>query len=417
MPAVLAFLVLFAFGCESELTSPESSSPGKTGLLQAESNANALASKSSPAAKLKALAEKRGIEAGDVEKRMNELIPGNADFQRNRDLIRSVVDSTKYECGPTAFDEWANENIQFASSQDAFIILLLGIDQYPSFYSLIFENPDEDRQSFGTDGRDTRSISRTNRSVKRFWNTDLSNVQTVAMHGRILSDFDKVFRLVEVLFPDDTEESNRSFSQLIVDIITGSPVYENGDAPIFTLNAFAFEGGPLTPDITIPDKIVMGDGIMEAMSDIGYGDAAPQAILAHEFAHQIQFDLNIFDTGPEDPVKATRRTELMADAYAAYYLTHKRGATMNWFRVEQFMQSFFVIGDCGFTSPGHHGTPNQRLKAAKFGFEVAENAQRRSSILKAEEFFERFEDMLPELLEPDAEEAPAPAAAFKAKAS
>ena len=60
----------------------------------------------------------------------------------------------------------------------------------------------------------------------------------------------------------------------------------------------------------------------------------------------------------------TRYTELMADAYSAYYLTHKRGAAMNRHRVAGFLEVFYQIGDCAYTNNGHHGTPNQRMNAA-----------------------------------------------------
>ncbi|HUQ96242.1 MAG TPA: hypothetical protein VM010_01150 [Chitinophagaceae bacterium] len=140
----------------------------------------------------------------------------------------------------------------------------------------------------------------------------------------------------------------------------------------------------------------MGDGIMEGFDAIGYGDVAPQAILAHEFGHHIQFQLNLFEDvrTPE----ATRRTELMADAYAAYYLSHARGASMQWKRVKQFLAVFFNIGDCSFNSTGHHGTPTQRMAAAEWGYSVANNAQKQGHILTAQQFTALFEAQLPQIV-------------------
>jgi hypothetical protein len=92
----------------------------------------------------------------------------------------------------------------------------------------------------------------------------------------------------------------------------------------------------------------------------------------------------------------------MADAYAAYFLTHSRGAAMNRKRVEQFLQVFFQIGDCGFDSPGHHGTPNQRMAAARFGFDIAAQAQKQGHILTAEQFHALFVAKYPQLVAPDA---------------
>ena len=81
--------------------------------------------------------------------------------------------------------------------------------------------------------------------------------------------------------------------------------------------------------------------------------------------------------------EVTMYFELMADAYAGYYLTHKLGAGLKRRRVEHFLQIFFQLGDCAFTNPGHHGTPNQRMKAARFGFAIAAEAHNKDHILTA----------------------------------
>ena len=135
---------------------------------------------------------------------------------------------------------------------------------------------------------------------------------------------------------------------------------------------------------------------MDAYADLGFGDVAPQAILAHEFGHHIQFQLDLFGTVPSP--EATRRTELMADAYAAYYLSHARGAAMQWKRVEQFLQVFYNIGDCLFTNNNHHGTPTQRMAAAEWGYRLADSAQKQGHILTAEEFAALFDASLPQIV-------------------
>ena len=149
----------------------------------------------------------------------------------------------------------------------------------------------------------------------------------------------------------------------------------------------------------------MGVGILVSYAGSGFGDIAPQAILAHEFAHHIQFENGYFNdlSSPRySEAERTRYTELMADAYAAYFLTHSRGAAMNRKRVEQFHEVFFQIGDCGFKSDGHHGTPNQRRAAAAFGFKLAAEAQRQGQILTSDAFHDLFLAAYPTLIEPDA---------------
>ena len=92
----------------------------------------------------------------------------------------------------------------------------------------------------------------------------------------------------------------------------------------------------------------------------------------------------------------------MADAMAGYYLTHSRGAAMNRKRVEQFLEVFFQVGDCAFVDPGHHGTPNQRMAAARFGFDVADQAHKQGHILTSEQFHDLFVAVYPQLIAPDA---------------
>ena len=140
----------------------------------------------------------------------------------------------------------------------------------------------------------------------------------------------------------------------------------------------------------------MGDGIMDGYAGIGFGDVAPQAILAHEFGHHIQFELGLFG-GPTSP-ESTRRTELMADAFSAYFLSHAQGTSMQWKRVQQFLAVFFNIGDCLFTNNGHHGTPTQRMAAAQFGYSVANDAQKQGHILTAQEFVALFDAALPAIV-------------------
>ena len=88
----------------------------------------------------------------------------------------------------------------------------------------------------------------------------------------------------------------------------------------------------------------------------------------------------------------------MADAYSAYYLSHARGASMQCKRVQQFLQVFFNIGDCSITSNSHHGTPTQRMAAANWAYQLANNQQKQGFILSSREFKTRFEASLPEIL-------------------
>jgi len=175
------------------------------------------------------------------------------------------------------------------------------------------------------------------------------------------------------------------------------------DNPLLTLNAFAFTtGGAPIPGIgLIPDKIVMGEGLLDGLTAIGLGDVAPDYVHAHEFAHHVQFEIGAFLPGPPTP-EGTRRTELMADAFAAYYSSHARGATFQAKRFTDVMASAFGVGDCAFSNNGHHGTHLQREASAAWGESIFDGQQKKGHIKSAFEMLWLFDAALPGLVAPDA---------------
>ncbi|HET8600895.1 MAG TPA: hypothetical protein VFL99_11250, partial [Segeticoccus sp.] len=145
-------------------------------------------------------------------------------------------------------------------------------------------------------------------------------------------------------------------------------------------------------------KIVIGDGMLQALDAVGLGDMGPRAVLAHEFSHQVQFDDGIFDgTHPPTP-EATRHNELMADAFGTFFLTHKRGEALNAKRLLTTEASFYTLGDCATDSDNHHGTPTQRLSASTWGAQVAASQQKQGQIMPSLAVDGLFERQLPELL-------------------
>jgi hypothetical protein len=209
-----------------------------------------------------------------------------------------------------------------------------------------------------------------------------------------------VARIYELFFVNDDGTPISHAEALFRSTLLASRTMDRGNYPLFSFNAFAVSG-----DASSPAKIVMGDGVLEGYKVIGFDDVAPQAVYAHEFGHQVQFQKGYFNdplATSGDPAEQTRYTELMADAFGAYYLTHKRGATLNRKRVAQFLQVYFNVGDCAFDSPGHHGTPNQRMRAATFGFDVADRAQKQGHILTADQFHALFLAAYSGIIAPDA---------------
>jgi hypothetical protein len=331
-------------------------------------------------------------------------IPGLITDQHLAGAARRAINPGDYQCPPSTpiIDWWLGKAYDVIGQEPEIFNLLyrdLLADLVVTYEALYFQT-DATPQYFGYNGEYTRVLQRTDRDVKRFWDIDSGRIQLIGMHGSMLLDIERVARTYEVVFAVDPFWANY-FATLVREAVLESQTLNGGNHPLFSFNAFAITtfGG------SIPDKIVIGDGILAGYEALGFADVAAQAIYAHEFAHHIQFQKGYF----QDPLattgsqaERTRYTELMADAMSAYYLTHKRGGTMNRKRVEQFLEVFFQIGDCAFSSEGHHGTPNQRMAAAQFGFDVADQAQKQGHILTSGQFHQLFVAAYPDLVAPDA---------------
>jgi hypothetical protein len=324
--------------------------------------------------------------------------------QMSVNLARRAINPNDYTCpASTPVTDWyLGEVGRFISQEPALFQLLyvdLLADLIPTYDALLFQT-NATPQYFGYRGEFTKTVQKTEREVKGFWDIASSDIQLIGMHGTMLTDAPRVAATYNALFvlPPGLADF---FASLVSDGVRQSTTLNGGNHPLFSFNAFAFSsfGGP------IPDKIVLGDGVLEGYAAIGYGDVAPASVYAHEFAHHIQYENGYFN----DPfatagsgAEQTRYTELMADAMAGYFLTHKRGGALNRKRVEQFLQVYFQIGDCAFSDPAHHGTPNQRMASARFGFDIADQAQKQGHILSSAEFHDLFVARYPIIVAPDA---------------
>lgn len=388
--AVIAVVFAFSLGCKKE--SPNARLDG-SGIDKISGKASKALT---PATQLKLEGLYANIPAAAKAK-----VNGQSQIQLKlhpeyRDQVRKALKLEDAICNDnTASSQWLDQQLSDWNNTIINYVVTTAMLDIPTYDALLFENSSAN-QKFGSNGQYTQKLTKAFKDLKRFWNIDSENIVMVAMHGTMLTDRAKIFRTYKAAYGLDDASANY-YADFVLAIVDAYPQLRGGDHPIFTFNAFAQSSFSFPPYGVIPDKIVMGDGIMDAFAAIGYADVAPQAILAHEFGHHIQFDLNLFGnvTSPE----ATRRTELMADAYSAYYLSHARGASMQWKRVQLFLNVFFNIGDCSVTSDGHHGTPTQRMAAAKWGYQVADEAQKQGHILTAQEFTRRFEAQLPILLQ------------------
>ncbi|MGW3654804.1 hypothetical protein ACWD6R_03385 [Streptomyces sp. NPDC005151] len=317
------------------------------------------------------------------------------------ELRDSLINPDDYQCPSTELKTWVRSLLQGA--EDPFAIFMLSIfDGFnlPTYDALIF-GTESSSNKFGINGQYTQTLTAEMKNLKRFWDIDSADIQLVPLHGAdVFSSRERIARTLSALY-GGTPESQLDLADMFIELIDIEPILKGGANPIFSFNAFAYTEKREPAPTGIPDKIIMGDGILQGMAAVGLGDVAPQAIEAHEFGHHVQYEKDLF-VSDLTWAEATRRTELMADAFGTYYLTHARGEALNTKRLLSSEQSFYEVGDCGFDNPGHHGTPNQRLAASSWAADEANNAANQGHILPSLKFAEKFEAKLPDLVKPDA---------------
>lgn len=330
---------------------------------------------------------------GRLEESIAHLMKSNPEYG---ELVRHALNAVEPTvCNPdTRLYRWLDGEMADWTNDVYFLAAFTGMLSFPTYDALFFENSSAG-QYFGLNGEYNQVLTSSFQKLKGFWDIPSNGMVLAAMHGSMLRDRQRLIRIDRIIY-GDSQAVAEYYADLILELLRLVPQYRNGDHPIFTFNAYAQSSFTFPPYGVIPAKIVMGDGILLAYSAIGYGDVAPPAILSHEYGHQIQFRLGVFtdEVSPE----ATRRTELMADAFSAYYLAHPKGAAMQWERARQFLAVFYNIGDCQFTSDGHHGTPWQRMNAAEWAYQQVIKAGKQGSIVPTRTFVVLFDAQLPKIV-------------------
>src|SRR5215218_3192947 len=101
------------------------------------------------------------------------------------------------------------------------------------------------------------------------------------------------------------------------------------------------------------------------------GDFAVAYIVAHEYGHQVQDELGLFEKyGQQVPTMAF---ELQADCYAGTWAASaKQDNRLEEGDVQEAIDAALAVGDFDESNPGHHGTPEQRADAWNTGFEAGD---------------------------------------------
>ena len=101
------------------------------------------------------------------------------------------------------------------------------------------------------------------------------------------------------------------------------------------------------------------------------GDFAVAYIVAHEYGHQVQDELGLFERyGQQLPAKAF---ELQADCYAGTWAeSASEENRLEDGDVQEALAAALAVGDFDTAAEGHHGTPEEREQAWNTGFEAGD---------------------------------------------
>lgn len=318
-----------------------------------------------------------------------------------REALHSAINGEDYLCDSTPFQDWINAEVDRIGLPTLFGLLIYGAFDWAILNSWLIDQDPSD-EIIGKDGEYTREFTQFQRQHKRFWSVPTDDVQLYGMSGAVLADDSKMVPVIQLQVKwrfgvdIDDEEANRRVD-IVQDLIETNMGY---DHPFLTMNAVAVkarEAGFLGLG-ALPDKIIIGEGMLQIFNEVGLGASSRKFLHAHEFAHQVQFEVE--ELNPDPLPEDTRRLELMADAFGAYYCAHRRGGRMRSNNILEVFNTAFNLGDCLFESVNHHGTPLQREASAEWGASLATSG--RPVVLSAETLFELFDAELPSLVAPDA---------------
>ena len=103
------------------------------------------------------------------------------------------------------------------------------------------------------------------------------------------------------------------------------------------------------------------------------GDFAVAYVLAHEYAHNLQQELGVFDN---DVAESARPFELQADCLAGSWAhsVYEEGL-LEPGDLEEATNAALAVGDFDVGNARHHGTPEERRDALLAGYETGEPAR------------------------------------------
>lgn len=373
-----------------------SAGPAAGATSAAEVAVATTASDRSPEEAQRLLAELESRLPADTLAEYNALKQGGGTDSPRDSLLRSALNPADYQCS-TENTAWAYLQT-LTTTWDGFDRAVYAISvlwNLPVYDAVLFPQPN---LQYGRHGEYNHQVAKSFRTLSGFWDIADEPIDVLPMHGDVMIDPARLARVMRLL---GLSEANVAYFSTVLATGANTAKFMYGKHPALTFNAFAAQADEFAGfGIPVRDVILLGDGVLETFTALGLEDVAAPAIMAHEYGHHLQFRKGFY-TGANTP-EGSRRLELMADADAAYELTHARGAALQAKRIEQFSRVFRAVGDCDFAGISHHGTPIQRARAAQWGYQLADSAANQGHVLPSTTVNELFDQALPGLVAPDA---------------
>ena len=120
-----------------------------------------------------------------------------------------------------------------------------------------------------------------------------------------------------------------------------------------------------TPD-TDGTVLYQLDLLTQHLRSAHYGGSIVAGVIAHEFAHIMQFSDPALYNRLSKAHSTVKFLELHADFMAGYYMGTKFSDRPR--DLETLSRKIFELGDNNFNNVGHHGTPQERHVALRAGF-------------------------------------------------
>jgi hypothetical protein len=159
--------------------------------------------------------------------------------------------------------------------------------------------------------------------------------------------------------------------------------FDDSDSP----NAFALpfrmsgeDGATVVYGVSLINKVL---ATFASNSTTG-GVQALGGIFAHEFGHAAQFKYYGGNRGPSP------HAELQADFVAGWYTLIRNIQQRGTVNFREIATEMYNVGDYAFTSPTHHGTPEQRVAAYIAGVNFSLSRGGRASVNQALAEFDRI---------------------------